>query len=450
MRPLFACLNLRLLACAVLIALTSACRQTPPAPDSTVLLQREAQGYLTATRVPIRHVAVTMNEADGGLALHWTLPATLHAETPVLIYLPGLGQSAGSGVLWREAWARAGYAVVAVQLLPEDGERLPVDPKDRDLAVSFAHSRFSPSVGRQRVRALAALVAHLRDGAGQMQSGEPRSDIAGANASMRNPLAGQMPWLASLDWQHLGILGFDLGAQTALLAAGDRPFKDWTETGLHPAVVVLLSPHADFSGQSFQVRYQTVQAPVLSISGDLDLDPWRVVTSATVRQAPFRNLAPGRAALLWLTDLMHGQLAGGEEATDGRRGSADAADDAGNPASATRPIGDTSPAGPGAPGGPGGRSSGRGGAGGPGGSGSRGGAETNGRNGQGGLRALDPRNGGGASVLGATERATDTLLVRVVTTAFLDAVMRHDDTAQAWLNRQAAAWVGLQGRFQQR
>ena len=42
------------------------------------------------------------------------------AVVPVVVYLPGLGQSAAAGATWRAAWASAGYAVLAVQPLDDD------------------------------------------------------------------------------------------------------------------------------------------------------------------------------------------------------------------------------------------------------------------------------------------------------------------------------------------
>ena len=42
------------------------------------------------------------------------------ALVPLVIYLPGLGESGQAGERWRSAWASAGYAVLSVQPLAED------------------------------------------------------------------------------------------------------------------------------------------------------------------------------------------------------------------------------------------------------------------------------------------------------------------------------------------
>ena len=34
---------------------------------------------------------------------------------PLILYLPGLGEHADGGVIWRENWAKAGYFVVSIQ-----------------------------------------------------------------------------------------------------------------------------------------------------------------------------------------------------------------------------------------------------------------------------------------------------------------------------------------------
>jgi len=34
---------------------------------------------------------------------------------PLVLYPPGLGESSNAGIAWRQAWAQAGYAVLAYQ-----------------------------------------------------------------------------------------------------------------------------------------------------------------------------------------------------------------------------------------------------------------------------------------------------------------------------------------------
>lgn len=54
-----------------------------------------------------------------GKALDISLLAPIGSSSyPFIIYLPGLGEDVESGRLWREHWAKAGYAVLSIQ--PED------------------------------------------------------------------------------------------------------------------------------------------------------------------------------------------------------------------------------------------------------------------------------------------------------------------------------------------
>ena len=48
---------------------------------------------------------------------------------PLIVYLPGLGESAEGGAAWRRSWAEAGYAVLAIQ--PETISRIWTSPAAR-------------------------------------------------------------------------------------------------------------------------------------------------------------------------------------------------------------------------------------------------------------------------------------------------------------------------------
>jgi hypothetical protein len=92
-----------------------------PVPDASHAPSPEsaAAGYTSA-----EHDAVTTT------TLTWSLPnetvnivvaePSATGSLPVIVYLPGLGETSSAGVHWRTAWATAGYAVVSVQLLDDD------------------------------------------------------------------------------------------------------------------------------------------------------------------------------------------------------------------------------------------------------------------------------------------------------------------------------------------
>ena len=103
----------------VLAALLCACasrdpdRVAPSRADEAALRSFAARGYAT-------------QDSSGGTmltrqtwwlggreqVLHWMLPRAGSVAAPLVIYLPGLGESAGAGARWRQAWASAGYAVL--------------------------------------------------------------------------------------------------------------------------------------------------------------------------------------------------------------------------------------------------------------------------------------------------------------------------------------------------
>lgn len=58
-----------------------------------------------------------------------------------------------------------------------------------------------------------------------------------------------------------------------------------------------------------------------------------------------------------------------------------------------------------------------------------------------------PPQGGGMSL---TLQALEASAVQGVSTAFLDAYLRQDATAQEWLQKDAPRWLGDKGRLERR
>ncbi|MEJ6003309.1 alpha/beta hydrolase family protein [Paucibacter soli] len=208
------------------------------------------------------------------LPLALTLPSANQQGQvlPLVVYLPGLGESEQAGALWRQAWARAGYAVLSVQPLDEDalawGSELARAAEFRTLA-------------RERHAASAARLARLE---------------ALLQEARRRAAAGD-PDCARLDFGRMAIAGYDLGAQSALLLAPQ--FR----------AGILLSPLVA-PGEEDAARYAGIQVPVLSITARQDLDPSGFVASAEARRLPFRLMPAGAKYLLLLDGANHARLAG--------------------------------------------------------------------------------------------------------------------------------------------
>jgi hypothetical protein len=96
--------------------------QSPPGPSEAEIRAFAAKGYAS--------VAVDQAAAHRSLQDYWMLDgasmavslsmpilaASAQVPVPVVIYLPGLGETSEAGERWRDAWTHAGYAVMSVQL----------------------------------------------------------------------------------------------------------------------------------------------------------------------------------------------------------------------------------------------------------------------------------------------------------------------------------------------
>jgi len=300
---------------------------------------------------------------------------------PLIVYLPGLGESAESGAAWRRPWAEAGYAVLSVQTDAAASIRPSKERggESRDLA----REQFSPQMIDYRQSVLQKALAEVKRRKGG-------SAVSG---------------FSQLDLEHIAIVGFDLGAQTAMFVAGEgigavapMPLPESVKC------VIAISPYADFSGAGFEQRFKSVHLPVLSVTSMEDTDQYGVVTSAAIRRAPFEYMPPGQKYLLSLFAAPHALLSGketSEELGDGRNASRQAA------------SGDS------------GRSGRRG-------------ANRGSRSGESGGKAAATFSGRPSS--GAWEQQLR--YVQSVTLAYLDALVRSDPVAQKWLDQDASRWMG--------
>ena len=309
---------------------------------------------------------------------------------PVVLYLPGLGEARTAGEAWRKAWAQAGYVVVSVQLMAEDGQAWQSNAARNGDFRSLVRERFSATAMSNRQQTLQSFLGVLQHHADD-------------------------PLLANADLGRIVLAGYDLGAYTALAGAGEK-FRNNSPTArvANLVGVIALSPYADFSGPTFDSRYAAVTVPVLSVTGPGDGDNDGVLASASVRTAPFQHMPTGGKYLLSLDDVSHDQLSGnalrqpweGEEKRSTRNGDADNR----------------------------GERSGRG---------DRGGGERGmGRGGMGDMSGgTDRRNASNHSGPSGNAGGQSQAIIAAVTTAFLDAHVRQDDIAQEWLRRDARRWL---------
>lgn len=201
-----------LLPCALL----AACVGGPPAPKPWAeTATQQLHLALAGFEVQGRHVSLTRS-------------AAAPAATPVIVYLPGLGQGSqahDSGQRWASAWAQAGYTVLAVQPLEADAaawrSELARTGEFRELGLLH----YGDALRAERLDALRRLLPALR-------AAQP-----------------------ALDWGHAALAGYETGAQTALDARADAGWQ----------AIVAISPPA--------MRAPAGGAATLLVTSELDQDP---------------------------------------------------------------------------------------------------------------------------------------------------------------------------------
>lgn len=380
-------------AVAALALLLAACAGPSPRglarPDparETQTRQFAQRGYHPEARHGIETLSDRWHDGRGEIDVVLTLPGR-DGHYPLVIYLPGLGEPATAGAFWRESWARAGYAVLALQTAADGPELWTARDARSGELTRIARERFGDDALARRLAAV---------------------DFVRREAARRAGLAAS-PY-ARIDSTRVALAGYDLGAQAAFALAGERAPQRADSPALPGlAGAIALSPHVAAAAGGFEQRYAGLRVPTLSITGYDDRDSYGLGTSPTARQAPFRYGAqPGY--LLVLDGLTHRALAGNAAAEP------DAPDEADAPRArpqrtegAGPPGGGRGPRGPGGPRG-----------------------------------AMAGGSGPGGMMPGAAPRADTArqrIVIEQVSLAFLDATVRADPIAREWLERNAPRWA---------
>ncbi|MEO6278384.1 hypothetical protein [Roseateles sp.] len=191
-----------------------------------------------------------------------TRSAGAPATSPVVVYLPGLGQESDAGQRWATVWAQGGYTVLAVQPLEADASawRSELSRTGEFRELGLLH--YGDALRGDRLAALRRLLPALR-------AAQP-----------------------ALDWAHAALAGYETGAQTALDARGDAGWQ----------AVIAVSPPA--------MQAPSVGAATLLVTSDVDADPLGLLHRPTERRQAFDALAPGSGWLLNLGGVPHAALAG--------------------------------------------------------------------------------------------------------------------------------------------
>lgn len=251
---------------------------------------------------------------------------------PVLIYLPSLGENAGAGRLWRETWAKAGYAVfslqpvaISVALKALESERKyqePTDPiDDEELAIleeragearPDSESSNTWFGGKRRLGpSRTARDSEMRYVGHQYFSAENLRErlghLAWAYQQLQIRAGSRQPGFTALNFSQTVLAGYDLGAQTVAAALVDSELRGL----IKPTAAVILSPSVDLAEGNIRSRFQTLDLPLLAVTGTDDSDPY-AVSAAQVRTALWEYAPAGDKYLLLLQGGGHKVLAGNE------------------------------------------------------------------------------------------------------------------------------------------
>lgn len=351
---------------------------------------------------------------------------TAPGSYPLIIYLPSLGEDARAGHLWRETWAKAGYAVFSMQPLAisravkELGSTMGVEPGESDEGERFGSpEEDSPRLsedesggwfGEKRRRPSRAArnselryLGHEYFATDKLKNRMDQLFWAYRQAKVRGDL--RQPLFASADFSKVILAGYDLGAQTVTAVMGENFETALPISGeLKPVAAMVLSPSVNLATGNVRSRYQSLVLPMLVITGTEDNDPY-AISSGAVRTAVWEFAPAGGKSLLLLKEAGHRVLAGSE--MGGRFGQD------GRGALSGQPGGIR----PGEPG------SGRG-------------MDGGGR--YGGLMSDGERKD---PDLGYKHVAA----IFSASTAFLDAVVKNDPFARVWLDEKAGHWLGKAG-----
>lgn len=246
------------LACCMLL---SSCADRSPGAPGAEHEQAEAfrlSGYRAGPAQELQQWQATWSLSSGAVDVLLLQLRHVEQPLPVVLYLPGLGETARSGEAWRRGWAEAGYAVLSIQAL-EDGPAVYRSSEAQAGALQALHQRYFSSAARSlRLQRIHQALAQVVQRAKAREAG-----------------------FAQLDLQRLAVAGFDLGAQSAaaLLTEGKTG-----EPSVTPLVAILLGPYVEANDDL--ARFATLDKPLLVVTGAQD-------------DAPLSWQAPGHRQRLW-------------------------------------------------------------------------------------------------------------------------------------------------------
>ena len=364
-----------------------------PEIDHEKIKQFASRGYDSGIEYATSIIKSSLNTGNGFSQITIIQPSR-EGKYPLVIYLPGLGESSDAGADIRNTWAKSEYVVLSLQPLEDDVNIWSSKAARRGDFTFIRHERYSSEVISERLNVLKNLIEYLKQ---RVESGDSV--------------------FQHIDLSSIEIVGFDIGASSAMIVAGENvPNASIARLPVHITGAITLSPYADFSGSEFDVRYRNINMPVLSVTSETDSDAHKNVPPS-LHQVPFQYMPPGNKYLLLLVGASHAVI--------GNDNSAKFDDTEGN-GNAQQIRQSSTSEGPG--------------------------------RGHGNRRGKKSSNSGSDAELpikreavnSPTQRAIMGVAIEQVTTAFLNAYIKKDQLSLEWLKKDARPWLNKMGQLKEK
>ncbi|MGZ5012751.1 MAG: hypothetical protein ACXV7E_01895 [Methylobacter sp.] len=279
------------ISCAVFLA---GCFFRPSLPTSEERSEKVeqliAEGGYSASRIyQIDSIRDTWKHDGQDVGISVLAPKT-PGVYPLIIYLPGLGESADGGLLWRETWAKAGYAVFSVQpleisealkelapMLGKSGD----DERSDDEDSSTDNDKSRPS--KVVINSEPHYLGH--ENFSQASLKKRINHLLWAYTQLKLRATANQALFKAADLSRLIIAGYDIGAQTTAAMIGEKFESDLPHAqDFRPLAAILLSPSVDLALGGLKTRDKNISMPLLVVTGSEDDDPYGI-SSPYVRTA---------------------------------------------------------------------------------------------------------------------------------------------------------------------
>ncbi len=229
---------------------------------------------------------------------------------PFILYIPGMGEHADGGLIWRENWAKAGYFVISIQteemgnalkeLAPLPGGAPELPDEDGGL-FSDKKPNMSTALRTSELRYIGHEHLSLKNLTKRM------AHLAWAYDQVRQKIIERRDVYRTADLSRVIVASYEFGAQTASAMIGEQ-YETYLPrpNSFKPIAAIIVSPFVNLSLGESITRYQNITIPVLSITSHEDNDSYAMSSP----KAFWENISAGNKFQLLLRYANHQLLSG--------------------------------------------------------------------------------------------------------------------------------------------